>query len=150
MVKMKFTDSQTAFEYVIYMIVGSYFKKTKCSNELLERKMRLQYCEQKLENQYSMEETCISYVEKTLLPVLPADFWNNEMQVRLIVDRHSGRTEIRFICPKYIFRVRGIYKGRKSELTQELWNREAKKPEILHFIDPAPHACVSSVEGEKH
>ena len=47
MVKMNFTENQTAFEYAMYMMFGSYFDKAVHKNKILEKKMRVQYMEQK-------------------------------------------------------------------------------------------------------
>lgn len=122
MVKMKFTDNQTAFDYATYMIVGSYFKKTTCTNSILEKRMRLQYCEQKLDNQYRMEEQCIRFVEQELLPTLPSNLWNQEVKVRF-VRSSDGRTELRFEGPGHTLRVRGVYRGKQSELSAKLSSR---------------------------
>ncbi len=48
MVKMNFTNSQTSFEYALYMIAASYFNKSVCLSEITEKNMLLQYKEQKL------------------------------------------------------------------------------------------------------
>ena len=133
MVKMNFTDNQTAFEYTIYMIVGSYFKKTTCLSTLQERSMRLQYCEQKLENQYRMEDVCISYVERELLSKLPESFWNREMEVHFVKECSGGISEIRFTSDDCILWIRGLYEGKHSELFHAILvkNRKDKKSSSL-------------------
>ena len=134
MVKMNFTDNQTAFEYAIYMIVGSYFKKTSCISPLQERSMRLQYCEQKLENQYRMEDVCIRYVEQELLSKLPESFWNREMQVHFVKECSEGISEIRFTSDNCILRIRGFYQGKHTELFHSVLvkNRKDKKTSSLN------------------
>ena len=133
MEKMNFTDNQTAFEYAIYMIVGSYFKKAGCASSLQERSMRLQYCEQKQESQYRMEDVCISYVEQELLPKLPETFWNREMQVHFVRGCGGGISEIRFSSDNCILRIRGLYKGKHTELfhTVLVKNRKCKNTSSL-------------------
>ena len=116
-------DEQMAFEYAIYMILGSYFPKTTCSNARLEEKMRLRYCEQKHNTQYQMEEICIRYVEKKILPFFPARVWEQEMRVDLLMHRPEGTIEMRFVCPEYIVRVRGDYKKKNSRVECELWKK---------------------------
>ncbi len=37
MVKMNFTNSQTSFEYALYMIAASYFNKSDCLSEITEK-----------------------------------------------------------------------------------------------------------------
>ena len=155
MMKMNFTDNQVAFDYAVYMIVGSYFSKAKCTNPLLERGMRLQYCEQKLNDQYHMEDICIRYVEKELLKILPSRFWENEMQVR-ILPQSVGGSEIQFLGPDFILRVRGSYSGKKSRIFHELWMKERGESSgdeghrsSRCFINLAPRARVR-VQKEKH
>ena len=43
MVKMNFTNSQTAFEYALYMIAASYFNKSACLSEITEKNMQPVY-----------------------------------------------------------------------------------------------------------
>ena len=85
--------------------------------------MRVQYCEQKVENQYRMEETCIRYAETFLLPEIPVSFWNNDVTVRFVVyhDSKMGnqKTEIQFIGKDSILCIRGTYRRGKSELIHE-------------------------------
>lgn len=130
MMKMKNTNNtnnQIAFDYAIYMIVGSYFAKAKCNNPILEKRMRLHYCEQKLDNQYRMEESCIRYVEKILLKELPNQLWESEMQVS-ILSLPEGGSEIRFCNPNNILRMKGYYTGKNPQLSHELW---IKKPTLM-------------------
>lgn len=61
------TKSQENLNYAIYMIGGSYFEKTSCSNTRLETRLRVQYMEQKQEKQAALEEECIKYFEEKLL-----------------------------------------------------------------------------------
>ena len=116
------------------MIVGSYFKKASCASSLQERSMRLQYCEQKQESQYRMEDVCISYVEQELLPKLPESFWNREMQVYFVRGCGGGISEIRFSSDTCILRIRGLYKGKHTELfhTVLVKNRRDKNTSSLN------------------
>lgn len=119
--KMNFTSDQTAYEYAIYMIAGSYFPKTKCISPLQEKKMRLQYCEQKVTNQYKMEENCIAYIENTLLQKMPKALWKQNMEAQFLVDQETGLTEIRFKSEHYILRLWGTYAGSRSRVHHQLW-----------------------------
>lgn len=119
--KVNLTNNQTAFEYAIYMMVGSYFKKTVCNNSLQEQKMRVQYMEQKIQNQYSLEDCCIRFVHKNLLHKCPKNLWNQEMQVHFIPNATTGKTEIRFTNEEYVLRLVGTYAGKKSVIHHELW-----------------------------
>ena len=115
MVKMKFTDNQTAFEYVLYMIAASYFNKTVCKTKLMEQNLLLQYKEQKPDNQYKMEETCIKYMDG-LAKRLPKKFFSQNMDVRL--RRHTGSelTEIFFENRRCSVSFYGVYAGKRSKI----------------------------------
>ena len=80
MVKMSFTNNQTAFEYALYMIAGSYFDKATCKSKLIERNMLLQYKEQKIDKQYQMEDMCIRFMNK-LAHNLPRNYFKQNMEV---------------------------------------------------------------------
>lgn len=121
--KMNFTNNQTAFEYAIYEMVGSCFNKTTCCSPLIETKMRVQFCEQKLDKQYSYEDKCISYIEKELMKSLPEEVWNQDVRVRLLPDSKDNLTEIAFEGDNYILSLKGVFKGPKSTITHELWAR---------------------------
>jgi hypothetical protein len=122
--KMNFTDNQIALEYAMYMMVGSYFDNTVCKNYLQEKKMRVQYVEQKKENQYLLEDICIAYVEKNLVPNLPDDFWKRNMKVRFVVNHRTNQIEIRFSDLKYILRIWGEYNGKNSKIFHQIWMKK--------------------------
>ena len=73
MQKMTFTSNQTAFEYAIYEIVGSYFKKATCVSTIQEQKLIVHFKEQKQDTQCLMENKVDGYVKGVLLKKLPAD-----------------------------------------------------------------------------
>ncbi|MDD3368860.1 MAG: hypothetical protein PHP50_08270 [Lachnospiraceae bacterium] len=109
MEKIIFTNNQIAFEYVAYMIIGSYFQKTICRKRLLEQKMRLQYLEQRLESQLQLEERCIFFTENHLKRELPPDIWNETMEVHFVPDPWGLRHELRFNSPHYMLRIQVVY-----------------------------------------
>lgn len=82
MVKMNFTNSQTSFEYALYMIAASYFNKSDCLSEITEKNMLLQYKEQKLNSQYQMEEICIEFMDN-LVSKIPSRFFKRSVAVKL-------------------------------------------------------------------
>lgn len=119
MMKMVLTSNQKALEYAAYMMIGSYFKKTKCISPVTEKKMRIQYVEQKLDNQLFLENICIKYAESKLMKELPRDIWKSEMKVRLVNCR-DGKTEIQFINSKYVLVIVGEYNGKRTQLSHAL------------------------------
>ena len=128
MVKMNFTNNQTVFEYVIYMMLGSYFDKAVCKNRNLERNLYVQYLEQKERSQIQMENICIKYVEKKMLPHLPEKFWEQEVEVRFCPTDMDGVKEVQFHGKDFVLRVGGIYRGkRETKLHCELQHKASKK-----------------------
>ena len=110
--KMNFTDNQTAFEYAMYMMMGSYFDKAICKNRLLERKMHVQYIEQKEKNQIQMEDICIRFIEQKLLSQLPEELWEQQVEVQIVPTELKGVREIRFLGPEYTLYAKAIYRGK--------------------------------------
>lgn len=126
MVKMNFTNNQTAFEYAMYMMLSSYYNKAVCNNKLLEKKMYVQFLEQKERNQVQMEDICIRFIEKELMPQLPKEFWNQEVEVRFGSANEDGVRDIQFYGPDYMLRVGGIYKGKHdTKIQYEVWRKPA-------------------------
>lgn len=123
MVKMNFTNNQTAFEYALYMIAASYFDKSACLSEITEKNMLLQYKEQKLNSQYQMEEICIEFMDN-LVSKIPSWFFKRSVAVKLNKTA-SGKTEI-VIGDKQSFIVfHALYAGKKSQIQYQIW---CKKP----------------------
>ena len=124
MVKVSFTNDQTAFDYALYMIASSYFEKTKCRSMFTERNMLLQYKEQKLDKQYQFEEICIHFMDK-LQRIIPKEVFSQEMSIRL--RRQVGKpTIIYFISDKYIVRFYGKYVGRRTKVEYQVWSKAAQ------------------------
>lgn len=111
MERMKLTDNQMALEYAMYMIASSYFKHATCRNRLLEQRMLIQYKEQKLDNQYRFEETCIAYMEN-LVKKLPGKILTDDTEVHFVPGRH----EVHFESDKHILVFRCLSKGRKISI----------------------------------
>ena len=126
MKRMNFTNNQVAFEYALYMMLGSYFDKAVCKNKLLEKKMYVQYLEQKERNQILMEDICIKYVEKKLIPDFPKKFWEQEVEVKFAPTHIEGLQEIQFHGKDYILYVGGIYRGKaNTRLSYQVKKRDA-------------------------
>ena len=118
--KMNTTNNQTAFEYALYMIAASYFDKAICKTKVMEQKMHLQYVEQKKEQQYQLEDMCISFLEETLVPAMPQKLWQQRAEVYLIKDKSGACTEVRFATYDYMLRIFAEYAGKKSKISYEI------------------------------
>lgn len=79
----KMVKMQKAMDYIVYMIVGSYFNQTKCSSPIMEKRMFLYYKDISINTQYTLEESCINYVEKKLMKELPSNIWNEPVKVTI-------------------------------------------------------------------
>jgi len=93
MVKMNFTNNQAAFEYAMYMMLGSYFRKASCKNKLMEKKLYVQYLEQKEKKQIELEDICLRFIHKELLSHLPETFWERDVEVRFRPTKLKGLQE---------------------------------------------------------
>lgn len=121
MVKMNFTNNQTAFEYALYMIAASYFDKTVCLSKQTERRMLLQYKEQKINKQYQMEDVCIDFMVE-LVSILPVGYFNRSVDVKL--NRITPYlTEIAFLDERMAITFRALYAGKKSKIIYQLWKK---------------------------
>lgn len=112
-------DLQKAMEYVVYMMVGSYFRKTECESRWMEDTLHIEYLETKEKTQDMMEKQCIYFVEKVLRKKLPKQVWNEKMEVRF-VSFPDGSSEVRFQGAYYMLRVFVQYKGKKTEFQHTL------------------------------
>ena len=125
MVKMHFADKQTAFEYAMYMMLGSYFNKANCKNYLLEKKMYFHYLLQKDKEQIELEDICLRWIEKELVPYLLEEVWNQNVEVRFFPTKDPGVRDIQFHGENYSLRVKGIYRGKRNTIMKhQLWDRE--------------------------
>ena len=68
----KTNNKQQQTAYVLYMVVGSYFHKSICSNKVMEDRLYLHYREMPLRRQCDLEKQVIKNTEKELKDILPA------------------------------------------------------------------------------
>lgn len=61
--KSKTNAAHKQSAYVIYMIMGSYFKRCTCKSKMLEKQLYLHYKDLPYGKQEKLEERIISYVE---------------------------------------------------------------------------------------
>ena len=114
MQKMTFTSNQTAFEYAIYEIVGSYFKKARCQSTIQEQKLIVHFKEQKQDTQCLMENKVDGYVRAVLLKKLPPEIWDEEVTVEIRKTPESDLMNIIFYGEKYALIVKGAYRGKNN------------------------------------
>lgn len=106
---MNTTVKQKALDYIMYMILGSYFTKAVCLSPLREKQLLLCYKDLKPADQLDLEEKCIRYVEK-FRKVVPEEFWEQTVRVH-IKGRYANVIEIH--GDKQILCVRTYYERKK-------------------------------------
>ena len=118
---------QKALNYVMYMILGSYFTKAVCKSPIREKQLLLYYKDLKPNDQVDMENLCIRYIEK-FKKAVPEEFWNQEMEVHF-----EGRLAnvIRLQSDKNIVYVRTEYNGKKSAFQLRLLTKKEKEKAAL-------------------
>lgn len=116
MVKMNFSNDQTAFAYAIYMIASSYFDKAICRNKFFEGTMVLQYKEQKNDTQYRMEDGCILLMDK-LYKELPEDVFSHCVDVHFKRKSEKDLLMISLDSEAYSFRISGSFAKKKAEFS---------------------------------
>lgn len=97
MYNVKINNTNDAITYVIYMIMGSYFKKAVCKSTMKEKQLKVVYCETKRDTQIKMEERCINYIENRFLDVAPEEIFNDMVEVHFAVNHKEKRTDVVFI-----------------------------------------------------
>lgn len=118
-------DDQKAFEYAIYMMVGSCFKSAKATQENQEANRRILYGEQKNDDQYWMENRCERFISDSLSK-MPKALWKEEVKVTFIPIRGTNVSEIRFSGERYILRIAGSRQKRQIDfLEPELYKKSS-------------------------
>ncbi len=114
-------NTQESFEYAIYVIFSSYFKKAVCTNRVREASMHINYVETALALQYEMEEFCDKEAQK-LFSMLPD--WISECTVTVsFIRSDKHRTEIRFKSDSFILRLIGEYRKKGGIIRSEFWHK---------------------------
>lgn len=114
-------DEQLAFDYTIYMIMGSFFDKTKAAVPGKERRLRLLYLLLPQKRQYAIEEDCERYFERKILPELPESFLRGCASVYWRDSKDKSRTAVVFVRGKRQLWVTSLYGGRYKRLVLAHW-----------------------------
>ena len=94
---VKINNTNDAIVYIIYMIMGSYFKKTICKSTMREKQLKIVYCETKRDTQINIEERCINYIENKFIGVVPEEIFGDMVEVQFVLNRKENRTDVVFI-----------------------------------------------------
>lgn len=68
-------NAQMASAYIVYMILGSAFKRCIFASSSMEERLRFEYMKMPLEDQYEIEEKIIEWMDRELFLREYADIW---------------------------------------------------------------------------
>ncbi len=111
--------AQFQLEYVMYMMLSSYYKKAKCTNKRSEERLYLYYMDMTKDRQYRLEENCIQCIEEEILPEVfkkcPAlsGIADTECEVRF--SNRGDHHILSFVSPKGSYSLLLAGKGKKIE-----------------------------------
>lgn len=108
-------DNQRAWDYVMYMMLTSYFDETNCLTQFWEKKLSLNYRAMKKQDQYAAEDKCIKVIEDEILPKLPEEFINSAVDVKLMIDEKLDVTVMIVSNDKYELMVSYKYDVKKTD-----------------------------------
>lgn len=96
MVTPNISNVNSTTEYIIYMIMGSYFKKAVCKSEIRLKQLMVSYGETKRDTQIKIEEKCISYIDNEIIGHVPEDIFNDMVEVHFRNNDTLKRQEVEF------------------------------------------------------
>ena len=108
MYDVKINNSNDAIAYVVYMIMGSYFKKTVCKSTLKEKQLKVVYWETKRDTQIKMEERCINYIDTKLVGVVPEEIFDDMVEVHFVPNAKEHRLDVLFEGFDWKLRMWGV------------------------------------------
>ena len=114
----KFTENQNAFNYAVYMMIGSYFREMEAISECYIQKLYLYYVENKRERQYDLEDLAIDYAEDVLMKQLPAELWKERVTVSFT--KNGDRNYVIFEGARYTLVVENSYRGGRTKLSYKV------------------------------
>lgn len=84
-----------AMEYIIYMMIGSYFKSAKCTSKILEQRLFLYYKDMNEKTQIEKETKIINYAENILKKSVGEHIWEEDVLVNFGTGWSKG-TQVSF------------------------------------------------------
>lgn len=107
------TEQQNAMDYIVYMIIGSYFASAKARTGWRENGMRLRYCLLGQGKQYDLEECCDKYFEEVLSDKIPEKFLEKKVDVYFRREKGNGNSAVIFSDGSSRLEVTALYGGRR-------------------------------------
>ena len=114
----KFTGNQNAFNYAVYLMIGSYFREMEAISECYTQKLYLYYVENKKDRQYEFEDLVIDFAERVLRAELPAEIWQERVTVSFFVK--GDKNYVAFQGARYTLVVENNYRGGRTKLSYKV------------------------------
>ena len=114
----KFAGNQNAFNYAVYMMIGSYFRDMEAISECYIQKLYLYYVENKKERQYDFEDLAIDFAERVLQAELPAEIWKERVTVSFFVK--DDKNYVVFQGARYTLVVENNSRGGRTKLSYKV------------------------------
>lgn len=130
-------DEQLALDYTIYMMMGSFFDKTKAASTWREKILRMRYQLLPQKTQYELEEDCERYFEKKVLPELPEDFLKGKTSVHWVESKNKKYTAVVFVRGRRQLWIASLYGGRIRRPVFEHWTVGMETKELHEPKDEA-------------
>lgn len=77
-------EKQKAFDYCVYMMITGYFRKTRCLNPIMEKKLFLYYKDLSDNSAISMEKEAERMIEKEIFSKISWDVSQEDAQVYIL------------------------------------------------------------------
>ena len=114
-------DQQKAFDYIIYMMVGSYFNKARAAVPGKENSRYLLYMLLGSAAQIRLEEQCEQYFQKKILPGLPRGFLDADVRVYFDSTGDGRYTSVVFAGNGRFLRIASLYGGKHKQPRMRAW-----------------------------
>lgn len=124
-------EQKTALDYIIYMMMGSHFKRCSFPAKYREKQMEHFYTLLGHKLQIELEEKSEHCFLKTIRPSLPSEFLDSEVKAFQIVSKEAPQSAVVFANHIGQLWVVTRYGGR------------VKQPEFYHFYLSAAESCIA-------
>lgn len=104
-------DQSYAFAYAVNCVMGGYFADTNCTAEDIEDNIQSLFYKLSKKQQYEMEEMCEDYAENVLLPNVPAEIFEEAVDVYFEDGENFESVFVIFENDKFSFAIESVYGG---------------------------------------
>ncbi len=122
MLKINVKNPNTAqyqLEYVMYMMLSSYYRKARCLSKRMEQKLYLYYMDLTKEKQYILEDNVIRCIEAGILCELDEKAGRSvsvalsDMECVVRIENRGDHHVLRFASKGLVYGLRVTYEGKE-------------------------------------